>query len=212
MDGGAQRLIGGLALAAALSACGGDGEPAGPVQPRTPTTTTSSVVDATTTTITAATSTTSRRPRPLPGPVTPSTPVAGKVARWHAELAAGTAASCTRLVKETTAAEGEQDLDTVLILLYRGAGEGCLGRTGQARTTLGQARSALAALSPSQLDLASPRCRPQELLSWAFFTYLGTEIPTTCPPPATTSTTRPSVPSTTTTTRTSVSTTTTSRP
>ena len=192
MDGGVQRLIRGVALAVALGACGGDGEQAGPVQPRTPTTTTSSVVD-TTTTITAATSTTRRRARPLPGPVSPSTPVAGKVARWHADLAAGTTASCTRLVQETTAAKGEEDLDDVLILLYRGAGEGCLGRTAQARTTLGQARTALAALPSSQLDLASPRCRPHELLSWAFFTYLGTEIPTTCPPPATTSTTRTSL-------------------
>ena len=199
MDGGVQRLIGGLALAVTLSACGGDGEQAGPVQPRTPTTTTPSVADATTAPTTAATPTTRRRPaRPLPGPVTPSTPVAGRVARWHADLSAGTTASCTRLVEETTAARGEEDLDRVLILLYRGAGEGCLGRTSQARTTLGQARTALGALPSSQLDLASPRCRPQELLSWAFFTFLDTDIPATCPAPATTSTTRTSLSTTTT--------------
>ena len=207
MDGGVQRLFGGLTIAVALSACGGDGEQAGPVQPRTPTTTTSSVVDATTTTTTiaAATSTTSRRPRPLPGPVTPSTPLAGKVPQWHADLAAGTTASCTRLVQDTTATPAEQDLNAVLVLLYRGAGEGCLRRTAQARTTLDQARIVLNDLSPTQLGLASPRCGPQELLSWAFFTYFGTEIPTTCPPAPTTSSSSPS------TTRTSLFPTTTRR-
>lgn len=206
MDGGVQRWIGGVVLALALSACGGDGERAGPVQPRTPTSTTSSVVDTTvvdTTTITAATSTTRRRPRPLPGPVTPSTPLADKALRWHADLAAGTTASCTRLVQETTEAKGEEDLNEVLVLLFRGAGEGCLGRTAQARTILGEARRALDGLDPSELKDVSPRCGPQELLSWAFFTYLDTEIPTRCPPAPTTSSSSPS------TTRTSVSPTTT---
>lgn len=185
-------MVGALAVAAALNACGGGAERAGPVQPVTPSSTSSAGDDATTTTARAATSTTKKPTRPLPGPVSPSTPLAGKVSRWHADLTAMTTASCTRIVTETTSSTGETDLDDALILLYRGAGEGCLGRTTQARAHLGQARTALAGLSSDELDNASPRCRPQELLSWAFFTYLDTDVPATCPSPtpSTTRTTR----------------------
>ena len=204
MAGRVERMVGGLVVAAVLVACGGSSEEAG----QGTTTTSATIVDGTTTSsgdvpsTTGRPTTTAKPKRQLPGPVVPSTPVAGKVARWHADLATMTPASCGRLVQETSTAKGEEKLDDALILLFRGAGEGCLGRTADARTHLTQARTALAALSSDQLDLASPRCRPQELLSWAFFTYLDTEIPATCPPPATTTSS----------TRTTLSTTTTRRP
>lgn len=197
-----QRVVGGLAVAAVLVACGSSSDEATPASTTIEATTSSSGEVPPTT---ANPPTTAKPKRPLPGPVVPSTPIAGKVSRWHDDLAAMTAVSCRRIVDEASTAKGETELDRALILLFWGAGEGCLGHTAEARTQLTRARTALAALSSSQLDKASPRCRPQELLSWAFFTFLDTDIPATCPPPPTSS-------SSSSTTRTSLSTTTTKKP
>lgn len=202
---GAQRLLGtcalaGCALAALLTACGPGGERAEPPPPTLDTSPPPTEEAATTTSAGTPSPTTAgtrpRRPtRPLPGPVVPSTPLAGNVREWHADLSEMSAASCRRIVVRAAATTGETDLDRGLIALYRGAGEGCLGRTADARTRLTEARRLLSGLAPSALDEVSPRCRPFELLSWAFFTFLDTDIPATCPRPAgttsSTSTTRP---------------------
>lgn len=199
MGGRMQRWVGGLAVVVALSGCGGGSQQAERIDTGGPTTTTveatTPTVEATTTSLAdgsvttarlitsttrRATTTTKKKTRPLPGPATPGTPLAEDVSRWHPLLTAMTAASCTRIVDETTAKTDLTALEAVIVLVYRGAGEGCLGRTTSARTHLEQARTALGKLTARDLDRITPPCRPQELLSWAFFTYLDTDIPTGC--------------------------------
>jgi hypothetical protein len=218
MGGRGQRWAGGLALAVALNGCGGGSEQADVVDTGTTATTASTAPESTTTSITDGVTTTTRRatttttkkkpPKALPGPATPNTPLAQSVSGWHADLTAMTTASCTRLVNDAAATRGNTALEAVIVLVYRGAGEGCLGQATASRTHLEQARAALAKLSAADLEGITPACRPQELLSWALYTYLDTDIPTGCEAASTTST---GATRTTSTTRTTLATTTTRR-
>lgn len=128
--------------------------------------------------------------RALPGPVSPQTPLFGKVADWHALLSAATTDSCLQLIAATTNRHGEHQLDDAIIGAYLGAGEGCAGRLTEAARHLDEAASLLSTLPDDLRENVEPRCGVEQLVSWALFTYLDRDVTLPCPPePTTTSST-----------------------
>lgn len=143
---------------------------------------TSSVSATGSTTTSEPTSTTKPR-RQLPGPPSPQTPINSDIQEWHALLAEMTRTSCGALVGATSADDDfEHDLDKAMTRLYQGAGEGCLGQLEAARQHLDEARSLLASMEEKYRAKATPHCRLEELLSWAYFTYIGSDITVLCLP------------------------------
>lgn len=191
------------ALLVGTAACGGGSgdEAAGP--------------DETTTAVTADPSTEpttpdtggNRPPRRPPGPPGPIIPddVDRAVQRWFRLLEAGFAnGRCQPLLDQI-----DEDLPSLdgnsakggaaYAALFRGAGNGCLGRVAAARTELQRARTLLTGLGTG--DGFDSTCRAHELLVWAFEVYLGQRIPLDCRPATTTSTSSTATSRATTTTR-----------
>ncbi len=174
-------------LLVAAAACGGSGEEAQP--PVTEESTTVVTEDPGTPTVPA----TSPRRRP-PGPPGPTIPedVRDAVRRWFRLLETGfTTGGCQPLLDQI-----EEDLPSLdgisakggaaYAALFRGAGNGCIGRVATARTELQRARALLPALTPG--EGFDQTCRAQMLLVWAFEVYLGQRIPLDCSPATTTTT------------------------
>jgi hypothetical protein len=171
----------------ALAGCGGSGEE---TQAPGPDETTTPATDATTP-ATAATSPPRRPPGP-PGPTIPDD-LEAAVKRWFRLLEAGFATGrCQPLLDQVNedlpSLDGNSEKGGAAYgALFRGAGNGCLGRIAAARAELQQARVLLPALDRDEgFDTT---CRAQELLVWAFEVYLGQRIPVNCAPATTTSTT-----------------------
>ena len=192
-----------LVLAAVLSvllvgmaACGGSDEEAQP--PTTDEPTTLGTEDPTTPT--APVTSPPRRPPGPPGPTIPED-LRDAVRRWFRLLETGFATGrCQPLLDQV-----EEDLPSLDGIsakggaaygaLFRGAGNGCVGRVGAARTELQRARALLPALDPDEgFDTT---CRAQMLLVWAFEVYLGQRIPLDCAPARTTTAPAPSTTSST---------------
>jgi hypothetical protein len=186
------------AFVVGMTACGGSSdEAAGPDE-----TTTAVTTEPTTTPPTGANPPPRRPPGP-PGPIIPGD-VDEAVQRWFRLLEAGFAnGRCQPLLDQV-----DEDLPSLdgpsakggaaYAALFRGAGNGCLGRVAAARTELQRARTLLSGLGTG--DGFDATCRAHELLVWAFEVYLGQRIPLDCRP-ATTSTSPTTTSRATTTTR-----------
>lgn len=172
-----------------LTACGGAGdETAGPGE------TTTAVTNEPTTDPTTPNTGANRPPRRPPGPPGPIIPddLHNAVQRWFRLLEAGFASGrCQPLLDQIgrdlrSLGRGSAKGGAAYAALFRGAGNGCLGRVATARGELQQARVLLRALAPGgEFD---ETCRAHELLVWAFEVYLGQRIPLDCVPATTTST------------------------
>ena len=174
-------------LLVATAACGGSDEETQP--PTTEESTTVATGDPTT----PATAVTSppRRPPGPPGPTIPED-LRDAVRRWFRLLETGYATGrCQPLLDQI-----EEDLPSLDGIsakggaaygaLFRGAGNGCVGRVAIARTELQRARALLPALDRDEgFDTT---CAAQMLLVWAFEVYLGQRIPLDCAPATTTTT------------------------
>jgi hypothetical protein len=138
---------------------------------------------------------TTRKPvkRP-PGPPSPNTPVAQDIDGWHDLLDAMTPESCGSLVDQLADKGWDDELDHAIIRVYLGAAEGCLGRTDDARTHLDEARSVLETLPDELATEITPACRLEELLQWAYETYLDSDVTIACPSSSTTDSTTDSEP------------------
>ncbi len=131
--------------------------------------------------------TTAKR-RQLPGPISPQTPVGGKIKTWHAWLADGSTSACTELFEATHDRNREHQLDGAIVDAYLGAAHACLGDLVAAREHLELSADALRTLPENLRAKVELRCGVEELVEWAWFTYLDEERELRCPPmPASTS-------------------------